>query len=73
MRLEERIGGCLQPGIVHMVLEKMRDAPVKAASQMIAHRMNLVFEVLEDDQNRPVIWSCLSAWLEVHRSLYTAT
>jgi hypothetical protein len=56
-----------------MVLENMRDAPVKAASQMIAHRMNLVFEVLEDDQNRPVIWSCLSAWLEVHRSLYTAT
>jgi rRNA pseudouridine-1189 N-methylase Emg1 (Nep1/Mra1 family) len=64
-RLEERIGGRLQPDIVHQVFEEMRDAPVKAASQMIAHRMNLVLEVLDDDRKRSVVWSCIQAWFEV--------
>jgi hypothetical protein len=64
-RLEERIGGRLQPDIVHQVFEEMREAPVKAASQMIAHRMKLVLEVLEDDRKRSVVWSCIQAWFEV--------
>ena len=63
--LEERIGGRLQPQIVRQVFEEMRDAPLKAAGQMIAHRINLVFEVLDDDSKRSVIWGCIRTWFEV--------
>lgn len=72
-RLEERIGGHLQPEILHQVFEEMRDAPVKPASQMLAHRLKPVLEVLDDEQQRPVIWNCLKVWLEVLRRLYTWT
>jgi len=67
--LEERIGGHLQPEIVRQVYAEMRDAPVKAASQMIAHRMKLVLDVLDDDRKRSVIWNCLKTWFEVYRGL----
>jgi hypothetical protein len=67
--LEERIGGCLQPAIVRRVFEEMQDAPVKAASKMLAHRLKPVLEVLDDEQNRSVVWSCLEAWFEVIMSL----
>jgi hypothetical protein len=72
-RLEARIGGHLQPEIVHLVFEEMQNAPVKAASRVIAHRMKMVLEVLDDDQKKPIVWSCLKAWFEVQKCLYTRT
>ena len=71
--LEERIGGCLQPEVVHRVFEEMQDAPVKAASQMLSHRLNPVLEVLDDEQRRSAVWSCVKAWFEVRTSLYNPT
>jgi hypothetical protein len=64
-RLEGRIGSCLSPEIVYQLFEEVRDAPVKAASQMLAQRMKLVFEVLDVDQKRSVVWSIVKAWFEV--------
>jgi hypothetical protein len=63
--LGERIGGCLQPAIVHQVFEEIQEAPVKAASKMLAHRLNLVLEVLDCDCKTSIVWSCLEAWFEV--------
>ena len=53
--LADRVGGRMQPEILRQILEGIRDAPVKAASQMLAHRLNPVLDVLDDAQPKTVI------------------
>jgi hypothetical protein len=69
--LADRVGGRMQPEILRQILEGIRDAPVKAASQMLAHRLNPVLDVLDDEQPKTVICNCLKAWVEVWKRLYT--
>ena len=63
--LTERIGGNLNPTVVHRVFEVMQHAPTTRISREMEHRADLAFEVLDPTPNESTIWECLDTWLEV--------